>query len=303
MKISSKNIKLPLGGILILLLVLTSACRNDKPCENIDCGAHGGCVIGKDFEPQCQCDPGWYGDFCEFYDPCLLITCQNNGAKEIAPDDTTKCLCICPPEFTGEFCETPNYCLGVECENGGTPVNEPATFSCTCSCLPGFIGQFCEQPDPCFNFSCPTNASCQLTTTLQPQCVCNPGWEGTECQTEIREKYIGTYNARSIYTDGSSTTTYTCTITKHPNDVTKMYFSHLLVNTAGSNPIELKDVYAVVYQSNTFALPVQLVFPNNELVKSVSIGQRNSANGVVTVFYTYEKNNTTTQLQLELTPQ
>lgn len=58
-----------------------------------------------------------------------------------------------------------------------------------------------------------------------------------------------------------------------------------------------------MYQSNTFALPVQNVFPNNEQVKSVNIGQRNSTTGVVTVYYTYEKDGVELQLQLELTPQ
>lgn len=289
--------------IFISVLFVFNACNDDKPCDGLDCGENGTCVIDKNFEPYCACLPGYYGEFCEFYDPCLLIECVNGGTKEIDTEDPTVCHCVCPPEYDGEFCELQNFCLNFTCENGGTPVNQPELSSCTCDCPPEFIGIFCETPNPCATVTCPTNATCQLTQTLEPDCVCNPGWEGNECETEIRDKYIGAYNAISYYPDGSSTAPYTCNITKHPDDVTKMYFSHLLVNNIGSNPIELKDVYGVVYQSNTFALPVQNVFPDNEQVKSVSIGQRNPSDGKITVYYTYEKNNETVLLQLALTPQ
>ncbi len=281
-----------------------SACNDDKPCDGLDCGPNGTCVIDKNFEPHCACLPGYYGDFCEFYDPCRLIECANGGTKEIDSEDPTVCHCICSTEYDGEFCEFQNFCLDITCQNGGIAVNQPNLSSCLCECPPEFIGTLCETPNPCASVTCPTNATCQLTPNIEAICVCNAGWEGNDCEIEIREKYIGAYTAKSYYNDGSATLPYTCIISKYPDDVTKMYFSHLLVNTVGSNPIELKDVYAVVYQSNTFALPVQNVFPNNEQVKSVSIGQRNSTTGVVTVYYTYLKDGVELlPLQLELTPQ
>ncbi|OWY23999.1 hypothetical protein C7N43_28090 [Sphingobacteriales bacterium UPWRP_1] len=293
--------KTPFLFLLLLSVFLSSACNNDKPCDNLDCGAHGACVIGEDLKPRCACEPGYYGEFCQNFDPCLLITCANGGTKEPDADDPSKCHCVCPPEYDGPSCEQQNYCFGITCENGGTAVNDTLATRCVCECPPGFIGEFCQTPNPCNLVDCYPNATCQLTANLEPVCVCNPGWEGDMCETEIREKYIGTYNAKSYYTDGSSVS-YTCEISKHPDDVTKMYLSTLLQNPNPAPGILLQNVYAVVYQSNTFAIPVQNVFPNNEQVKSVSIGQRNPANGVVTVFYTYIKNDTT-QLQLELTPQ
>lgn len=288
--------------LLLVSAAFFSACHNDKPCDSLDCGQHGDCVIGDDLKPRCSCEPGYYGDFCENFDPCLLITCANGGTKEQDPEDANVCRCICPPEYDGPSCEQQNYCLGITCQNEGIAVNDTIAKRCNCECPSGYIGEFCQTPNPCNEVDCYPNATCELTPTFEAVCVCNPGWEGNTCEVEIREKYIGNYNAKSYYSDGSSVT-YTCQISKDPADVTKIFLSTLLLNTNPETGISLTNVYAVVYQSNTFALPVQNAFPNNEVVKSISIGQRNPANGVVTVYYTYTKNSITTSLQLELTPQ
>lgn len=34
-----------------------SACNDDKPCDGLDCGENGTCVIDKNFEPHCACLP------------------------------------------------------------------------------------------------------------------------------------------------------------------------------------------------------------------------------------------------------
>ncbi len=97
---------------------------------------------------------------------------------------------------------TPSECDGVECLNGGECVVNDVTALAECSCPPGYSGVACEDFDNCFDIICPDNAECE-----DGVCYCNVGFEGANCDTLIRDKYIGTYSAEDICPSGTFAST------------------------------------------------------------------------------------------------
>lgn len=52
--------------------------------------------------------------------------------------------------------------------------------------------------DPCKDVNCGTNGTC-----VEGNCECDPGYEGTSCETEMRAKFLGTYVATGSLCCGS----------------------------------------------------------------------------------------------------
>lgn len=296
-----------MASILALTLLL-SACNNEAPCELLNCGANGACAIDRDLKPICVCDLGYYGEFCENFDPCLLLNCQNDGDCLLISE--TEAVCNCSPEFIGDDCSIENPCFEFEsCQNDGIPTVDTLTAECFCLCPEGFIGDSCEFADPCLDLECPDNASCVPNLfNGTAVCECNAGWEGVNCDVEIREKYIGDYNAISYYLDESGQVSgqenYSCTISKDPDDVTKMLMADiLLINNVPADPSDdiIIQGYGIVYTSTEFALPLQTSFGNR--IYSTTLGNYTNTGGQVTVNidYFYISDSDTTNFRMELT--
>ncbi|MEM7655838.1 MAG: hypothetical protein AAF399_06895 [Bacteroidota bacterium] len=63
---NSVDIRFRISFLLFLMLglvLLANSCRED-PCEGITCQNGGICLDG-----NCDCIPGFIGDFCQFFDP------------------------------------------------------------------------------------------------------------------------------------------------------------------------------------------------------------------------------------------
>ena len=63
--------------------------------------------------------------------------------------------------------------------------------------------------------------------------VCDPGYEGNHCTTEIRAKYLGGFNGSLACSNGNNTDSVT--ITPNTGDVTKVNFRN--INNAGVNTL------------------------------------------------------------------
>jgi len=89
------------------------------PCESLDCGDNGTCVVNQQSQSAtCDCDPGYLGDLCEQCDTvngyemvggtCLLDPCfnRNCGAGTCLRDDLNwTATCDCVPEAFGDACQ------------------------------------------------------------------------------------------------------------------------------------------------------------------------------------------------------
>jgi len=73
-------------------------------------------------------------------------------------------------------------CEDIDCGTNGTCIDG------TCECEAGYSGANCER-NVCDNIQC-LNGNCDPKTG---ECSCNEGYEGATCETEIRAKYLGTF--------------------------------------------------------------------------------------------------------------
>jgi hypothetical protein len=76
----------------------------------------------------------------------------------------------------------------------------------------------CKKDDPCDNVVCSNGGTCNDGT-----CACAAGYEGTTCATEVRAKFIGTYNG-SFACPGNNFTV-NMTINPSAQGITSVVFS------------------------------------------------------------------------------
>lgn len=73
--------------------------------------------------------------------------------------------------------------------------------------------------DPCSDVECGDNGTC-----VDGDCVCDAGYEGTDCDTESRAKFIGTYNVTEACTSGNYT--YSISATTSATGITSIIISN-----------------------------------------------------------------------------
>ena len=122
----------------------------------------------------------------------LFNACQD--CNDCCPENAT-CIdnvCLCNEGYSGLNCEIFDNCINTSCPENAVCVDG------VCVCEAGFAGINCEPIDSCSLMLCPENTSC-----VAGECICNlEGYEGAECDTEIRSKYLGTYSAEDICDSG-----------------------------------------------------------------------------------------------------
>ena len=141
------------------------------------------------------------------------IPCKNDG---LCIDGVNAFQCNCDNTgFEGDTCEINiQECDSNPCQNGATCVDGINDY--TCDCFGGYTGknceediQECEQEEPCQNGalcfersnaslyqmidSLPENIQSEFTNSFTFEeaegyvCSCMPGYEGTNCETDINE--------------------------------------------------------------------------------------------------------------------
>ncbi len=92
----------------------------------------------------------------------------------------------CAEYYSGEFCENLNECLSESINcNQGNCVDGDG--SGTCMCNPGYTGQFCgTEINECEVLNIDCNENEQCMDELNSYtCVCNAGYTGADCETDI----------------------------------------------------------------------------------------------------------------------
>lgn len=178
-------------SLLALLALIAPACTDSgddapsvdmgadaapDPCDAVDCGEHGRCVLDGD-RTACLCAPGWSGEACETGAPCAVADC---GERLCAVTDGAA-VCVCPRGLIddGDACReppVPGPCAEAACDDPRicALVDGEAVCVCPPGTVPGPDGDCAPPPvDPCAALDC-GEQSCALVDGT-PTCVCPPG--------------------------------------------------------------------------------------------------------------------------------
>ena len=209
----------------------TCNCTNEWEGRNCsECGL--GCDNGRDNSDcsQCICDLGFTGTMCEAdIDECMPNPCNNSGScNNLVNNYTCNCTnewegrncsecglgcdngrdnsecsqCICDLGFTGTMCETDiDECMPNPCNNSGSCNNLVNNY--TCNCTNEWEGRNCSECGlGCGNGK--DNSECS-------QCICDLGFTGTMCETDINECMSNPCNNSGSCNDLVNNYTCNCT--------------------------------------------------------------------------------------------
>lgn len=184
-------------------------------CDAINCQNGGTCrEISMAPFTLCICQPNYTGNNCQ-----SILTTQSTTTQAMVTYPTATYTTATQPPVTQPSCVTPattqapNRCLNVNCKNGGTCREIAISPYTICICPPTFTGNECEGtlttpqvttqttyqtvpqtttqcapvvPDRCSTISCMNGGTCtEIPTAPLVICVCNPGFTGSRCQTQL----------------------------------------------------------------------------------------------------------------------
>ncbi len=90
----------------------------------------------------------------------------------------------------------------------------------------------CERRS-CTDVACGVNQQCS-----QGNCYCQDGYEGSNCNTESAQKYVGNYNvSEACYSSTSNFFNYTCYITADPFYINRVQINNLFGQTTATGVI------------------------------------------------------------------
>lgn len=105
------------------------------------------------------------------------------------------CSTLCPdfqscaecglPDFSGQFCHISSNCSA--CNGSNVMCVHSANGNFLCMCETGFTGEDCEtEIDYCIGVTCSDNGHCQ-NSMASFSCMCNEGYTGILCEVEVDE--------------------------------------------------------------------------------------------------------------------
>ncbi|MBK7855786.1 MAG: calcium-binding EGF-like domain-containing protein [Bacteroidetes bacterium] len=104
-------------------------------------------------------------------------------------------------------------------------------------------GNACKKDDdPCEDVTCQNGGTCDEGT-----CICAAGYEGTNCETAMRTKFIASYNCSNSCLPGSS---WSCSITSSATGIDKVVLQDL-GNTPGLDVTGTVDGSSITIASQT----------------------------------------------------
>jgi len=140
-------------------------------CDNVNCN-NGNCVVLSDNNYTCDCDDGFYSDycnvtFCDQWDVCGNMLCNDNDPDNI--------YCV-QDELTDEIID---ICSDIQCNNGACSVNINGIGSCNCN--DDYYGDYCNQTICQYDNPCSINGYC-YESEGNALCNCSSGYYGNTCQ-------------------------------------------------------------------------------------------------------------------------
>ncbi|CAL4094795.1 unnamed protein product [Meganyctiphanes norvegica] len=103
-----------------------------------------------------------------------------------------------------------DLCYTHPCKNGGTCRSGPGQ-QYECLCAPGYHGSECQYKiDACYGTPCDNGATCKVFETGRYECHCPTGYEGGRCEVNIDDCAINKCENGAACVDGVSSYSCTC---------------------------------------------------------------------------------------------
>ena len=175
-------------------------------------------------------------------------------------------------------CGAFNECSDLECQNNGE-CRITTSGEARCICEGAYYGTFCENFDACYDIVCPSNASCN-----EGDCICKLGYEGADCETVSRNKFVGTYAAVETCVDGTvggneAVADFECTIATHDTIDLRLLFAN-----EGTQGL-LTNIYATLSDSLSFTIPEQTDTIFARVFEGIANGEINAVADTITAEY------------------
>lgn len=165
------------------------------PCDSSDtnnCSENSTCVSEDGGAYSCDCDDGYYGEFCT-ENVCEADEDQCSDDGQCVDEGDGDYSCDCDDGYYGEYCEE-NVCDAEEdqCSDDGQCVYE-GDGGYSCDCDTGYYGEYCEQSDPddpCADDAendCSDTATCISEGDGEYSCECDEGYYGEYCDENACE--------------------------------------------------------------------------------------------------------------------
>ncbi|MCB9186308.1 MAG: hypothetical protein H6601_06125 [Flavobacteriales bacterium] len=146
------------------------------------------------------------------------------------------------------------------------------------------IGMTSCEVDACKDVECGDNGTC-----VDGDCQCDTGYEGTDCDTEERAKFIGTYNVTEACTSGNYT--YSITTAASGSGITT-----IIISNFGDYGV---NVTATVKNDNSS----QLVIANQTVGGGTFSGTGQISGNILTITYNVTAGTSTDDCTMTCTKQ
>ena len=135
----------------------------------------------------------------------------------------------------------------------------------------------CGETDPCKDVECGVNGTC-----FEGACVCNQGYEGSDCLTEWSAKFVSDYSGKSSCLDPLET---------YQGDIERVSGTEIRINEFGaySGPNNIKATVGLANASDDSALALTITNYNDGFNRTFN-GTGVLSGRVLTITYTVDYN-------------
>ncbi len=135
----------------------------------------------------------------------------------------------------------------------------------------------CGDSDPCKDVDCGANGTC-----FEGTCVCNIGYEGTNCDSEWSAKFVGNYAGEDVCNTGTF---------EYDMKISKVSESKILLEDLGGTVYDVEAEVSLVSPSDVTATKITINYTTGG---RLFVGQGTINNGKITGDYKISQNGTVT---------
>ncbi|RXG73149.1 Protein slit [Armadillidium vulgare] len=137
----------------------------------------------------CDCSLAWLAKWVknDYVEPGIAKCAEPRTLRDKLVLTTTPAMFTCQEKVPYEVLAKCDMCYTFPCQNGGSCTSLPGK-NYECICAPGYHGTECQYKiDACYGNPCVNGGTCKVFETGRFSCHCPLGFEGEHCEKNIDE--------------------------------------------------------------------------------------------------------------------